>query len=31
VIFDGDVIYHGGQFTKADRDGALRALREDPR
>ena len=29
VIFDGDVIYHGGQFTKADRDGALRALHED--
>ena len=29
VIFDGDVIYHDGKFTKVDRDGALRALHED--
>ena len=29
VICDGDIIYHDGQFTKVDRDGALRALHED--
>ena len=31
VICDGDVIYHDGQFTKVDRDRALRALHEDLR
>jgi 5-methylthioadenosine/S-adenosylhomocysteine deaminase len=30
VICDGDVIYHDGRFTKVDRDGALRALHENP-
>jgi hypothetical protein len=29
VICDGDVIYHDGQFTRVDRDAALRALHED--
>ena len=29
VICDGEVIYQDGKFTKADRDGALRALHKD--
>jgi hypothetical protein len=29
VICDGEIIYHDGEFTRVDRDGALRALHDD--